>query len=488
MTSLRKVLALFLAVLMTAGIFVLASCKEKEPDKGPVNEYGDRVGEYDFGGDEITLLARGGYSFVIPDELYSEALPNIYIAVYNRQKDIEKRFNVSMNMILGSMGDVLAKFGEAVSAGTNDYDIGAGHMKFDVVAATEGYMLNLKKLTNIDFDMDYWSQAYNDMWSYKNLQYWGTGDITSDYLEQLVGLYVNMDVFNQYHSDVDLGKLIDDGKWTMEKVEELAGAYYEDVNNDGIRNNGDGYGYVVHSRWEASSFAYGGGFTLTVKEGDKYKFSINSAENQAIYSKLYSLFNSDCYNYIDADSDLDPAGYYMFAPTRLSRMATLRDVPWEFSVVVMPKASEEDSYRSPTYDGVPCIGVISTLDTGRYDEIGAVLEGYASAGSKTTTPIFFENALQSNYSRNELTFKNLELIRSSVWIDWGFSWCSCINTDATTDAIDLLPGDSLAANHASVSTAQAEYESLFNTRINNLYNKLEELSKKEEAEAKASKK
>ncbi len=474
----RKLLALVLALLMVVSVLTLVSCgKEKEE---PLNEYGDRIGEYDFGGDTVMIFGRGAGSMQIDAENVGEGDWNAK-AIYDRQLEIADRFNVQLDRIDGGMGDLLAKYGEDFLSGDSNYDIGLGHMKFDVVAATNGYMLNLNKLKEIDLSMPYWNQAYTNMWAYKNLNYFTTGEITTNFIEQLVGCFVNLDTFKKYNPDVDLGQLIKDGKWTLEKMAELGGKYYEDIDEDGTKNNVDGYGYVVHSQWECSSFAYGGNFTLTAEEGGKHVFKIDTVENEAIFSKLYNLVNSDVFCYRGISSDLEANGNYMFAPSRLSRMGTVRDADWECAVIVMPKYDEASDYHTPTYDGIPCIGVEATLPTDRYAIVGVVMEAMASCGARVSTPLYFSKVVQSTYAQNQLTKENLETIRDTVWIDWGFAWCSCLNTEPAFEAIDLIVGDSLVAGAASAATIQAQYDSLFNGRITTLYNNLEKLYQQENA-------
>ena len=97
----------------------------------------------------------------------------------------------------------------------------------------------------------------------------------------------------------------------------------------------------------------------------------------------------------------------------------------------------------------------------------------AIEGKQLLTPAYYEVGLQAKYSRDEGSFRSLEIIRATGWCDFGFAWCQPIS------GIDTILGDGLQQNVASVSALNATYGAKFEGNIKSLYTSLNSLLKKD---------
>ena len=527
----KKILALLLALLMVAGTLSLVACGDKNPDNGkkddpavdpaqdpgsdpgtapadpgtdpvdpgtdpvdpgtdpvdPVNpeedpnrKYWDNLPEkMDFGGDTIRFIGHSLGGMILPNRENINEGDAVEMAMYMRELEVEDRLNVALDYLeeLDYSGVTASKLGLDVTSGSGDYDIVTGHMKFDCNAALQGYCLNLNKLTNIDLTRDYWNQRYTEVWGYKTINPWTTGDITYTFIALMMGLFVNATEFVQAYPDADLFKLVEDGKWTLENLAVYANNFSKDMDGDGavteIDANGkyvDMFGLAFRSNWVEASFCYGAGISIAQKSGSKYVVKLATPENEAIYAKLKAVYDSPNTRKSDTYPGLDTN---LFVVMEISAMAELREAPYEYWVLPLAKASEEDDYHTPSYDGVPLVGVDAIVAQERYDEIGAVMEALAANGKKYLTPAYFEIALQSKYARNEGTMRCLSIIRDHGWCDFGFAWCNFLS------GLDTMAGDGLIHGIASMSAMEASHGATIEAGVNKLYTQYNTLLKKE---------
>ncbi|MBQ7152334.1 MAG: hypothetical protein IJR83_00140 [Clostridia bacterium] len=440
------------------------------------SKYPDAIPEdVKFDGGEVHFIIDGGYSNWLLDPEDAEDLNTgdaVEVAVYTRQSEVEDRFGIS---IIGhateGTSEVNTKWAGDVSSGSNAYDVMSGHMRFNGSLALNNNNLNINKLKYVDLSKDYWNASYCNAWSYKKVQFWVTGDIDVHFLEVMVAVYVNKDIFDKYHSDVDLTAIVENGEWTYVKALELIDGVYEDLNGDGVKNTGDMFGWATQNTWSVASLAYSGGFQLTVADGSKSKVNLTTAENIAIYNDFFKLINSEYTRALTEDDNPCVNGYSMFTHERLSRMTGASFAEINFTVIPTPKYAVEEPYRTASYDGVPLIGVESALEEENYDMIGAFLESYAAAGKKYVTEGFYEQGLRGKYSQDEGAYRCLAIIRAAGWIDFAYAWANHM------DDLYTAPGSAAAGGAASIEAFAASIVPAAQKKLDALYTSLSKAAK-----------
>ena len=505
----KKALSVILAVLLLLSVCLLASCggggdngkdtgtdTNKQQDSGsetnpcetepgdtepdPGSETSDIERPYldsipddvRFEGGEVHFLSRNNSNFVIEDVDELNEGDAVEVAVYTRQSEVEDRFGITVigHEVEGT-SELNTKWANDVASGSNAYDVMTGHMRFNGSLALSGNNLNINKLKYVDLTQDYWNKSYCDDWCYKKVQFWVTGDIDQDFIGVMVAVYVNGDVFSKYHSDVNLLDIVVSGEWTYVKALELIDGVYEDLNGDNTMNKGDLFGWIFQNGWSVSSLAYSGGFHLSIPDGSKRKVDLVSGDNVAIYNDFYKLVAAP--NTVRQSSDDKPlqSGTCMFTHETLDNMTSSSFSEVNFTVIPTPKYSVEEPYRTASYDGVPLIGVESSLEPENYDMIGAFLESYASAGKKYVTEGFFEKGLRGKYSQDEASYKCLGIIRAAGWADFIYAWANHM------DDFYAVPDEPALGGQPSITTYAASVVPAAQKKLDTLYTNLSKAAK-----------
>ena len=516
----KKALALLLALLMVVGAVSLVACGGDKPDDGkkdpavdpvdpgkdpgtdpvdpgtdpvdpgkdpgtdPVTPDDDAIFELtaDYSGmDPIVLLWTDRLFYVDePDKINDgDALSN---AIYTRQLQVEEQLNTTYEVVSPEI-DTYTLLDTAVTAGSHEYDMLTVHMKFGASAALQGQLRNVNKFPTIDLSKTWWNQSINENFGYKTTQYWVTGDITTGYIDNLVGVFVDDNMWEKYTGKTldDLFTIVNDGKWTLEVVMEAVNGVYEDVNNDQIKNEGDFFGWCYdNTGWVVSALATSLGYTYSVKSGSKYVLELAGPANEAIFAKTKEFINNKDYVF-PISGDIKAVfndGNAMFIHQTLDVMGSFRERQEDFSIVPMPKMTEADEYRTPSYDGLKLVGIAATEPLERYDLIGAFAEKFAAMGNRYVTDALYETTFKAKFARNEGSFHALDLIRQTGFCDFAFCWTGPLGQ------IDIFLSAAIMGGAGSLATPAASQQAGYQKKLDGIYQTLAKLEKadKEHAE------
>ena len=325
-----------------------------------------------------------------------------------------------------NMVGVISPLRNAIAAGLNDYDLVASHKACGSTAASEGLLMNMTGLEYLDFAKPYWSQPMMESLAYKGNNYWATGDITSIFISGLSVTYINENMYSNYFSENPYD-VVNEGKFTLDKVKEWSNAVYKDLDGDGEKDIEDLWGLTLQPQDPVDSLMYASGVTLSqrgedgvpVLEFPKEKFF-------DVHAKIYNLLNNSdgaCFttqneNQI-SDRFLNETQMIFFS--KLSRASLFAEMDSDYYILPLPKYDEaQEQYVSTIHDSVTLFGIPCTA-TG-LDELSAVLEIYASNMMEYHTPAYFNIALKNRYSRDEESGKILDLVKDTVVNDFVFAY------------------------------------------------------------------
>ena len=220
--------------------------------------------------------------------------------------------------------------------------------------------------------------------------------------------------------------LVREGKWTIDKLMELADSVYTDVNGDGAKDEDDYYGYVTADNGcLILSYFYGFDQRLAVVEDGKVNMVLNTEKSAAICDKIYRLTNAQgTYKPTDASN----AGIYtvfvnenaLFCPMQLQYVyRQLRDYENSYGVVPLPKWDEAQSEYYSVCDAGANVMVIpvTALNT---EMIGAVVEALSAYSWRTVMPTYCDIVLNRKSARDPESAEMMELILASRVIDFAY--------------------------------------------------------------------
>ncbi len=359
---------------------------------------------------------------------------NVIDAIFERNVTVESMLDVKLEFI-GEKGNVnnsstyLKKVQNSFNAGEKVFDILASHSRTGGIVAAGGMAMDLMSIDDsyLDFEMPWWPSTMVDTATIGNKMYFVSGDISTNTLHFMYGVYYNADMITDLQLD-DPTAIALNGKWTLDKMIAMTENLYQDLNDDGKKNLGDAFGMTT-LYFHADSFYTGAGMSWIDKDSDGLpRVSPDYTSEKAINlaETLAAWFNTNvCYteNNDPNTSSIFSAGNSLFAQNRIfiadnAHSSGLNNAPFTYGVVPVPKYDESQD-RYYTTVGNPFTLYEIMLDCEETDMATAVLEALGQQGYQLTTPAIFEVNMKYKYSATNETSQVFDIIRSSIVFDLG---------------------------------------------------------------------
>ena len=438
-----------LLILLTLSLLLssLAACGEKEPAETDApdtaantdNAAADTETETEETGrtlqDEVPELNFDGAVFrtIVQDstlyDIYAaeETGDTLNDAIYYRTRDIEERFNVKIaESEQLNHSELSTKIKKTIGAQSDEYDLVLGQMEETGKDAQGGIFRNWYDIPYVDFNKPWWPKSVaRDAATVNGKMFVTVSDLCISYAEQTWGIVFDTDRAVDYSVD-GVYDLVREGKWTIDKLMELADSVYTDVNGDGAKDENDYYGYVTADNGcLILSYFYGFDQRLAVVEDGKVNMVLNTEKSAAICDKIYRLTNAQgTYKPTDASN----AGIYtvfvnenaLFCPMQLQYVyRQLRDYENSYGVVPLPKWDEAQSEYYSVCDAGANVMVIpvTALNT---EMIGAVVEALSAYSWRTVMPTYCDIVLNRKSARDPESAEMMELILASRVIDFAY--------------------------------------------------------------------
>ena len=237
MRRVHKLLSAIFAILM----IVLSACSASPPasvdgsEKAqPVTEentpvaaeteaetekvYTDSVPELDFGGDKLTFTTIAWYDY----EMFAEELNGDITndAVFNRNKMMEDRFNVSIDTIPinnATHAEHPAFIRSSIMAGDHAFDVAATFVYSAGSMILDNIFQDWRTIPYVELDRPWWIANINKAFTVYGKLYSPVSDtcVTS---MQLAYAYLFNAKLAIDHNVEDLYKVVDEGRWTMDYI------------------------------------------------------------------------------------------------------------------------------------------------------------------------------------------------------------------------------------------------------------------------------
>jgi len=459
-SSLKKMIAMVivLAVLMICGIFISCGGTNKSTDNtnnGQENIAGNEnsddasgsaeeakilpdLPEADYDGYVFTFLSHeennDDWFSPAPREVMSEAETGdpINDAVYKRNMTLKERYNIEFDLVAHS--DERSQLSKAVKSGDDVYDAIIIYNNNVPGTITAELLTNIANLPYIDLDKPWWDPAVNSM-SIDNKNYLLAGDLLILDNEATNALLFNKDLMADLGMDLPYS-LVNEGKWTMDKLEEYVKNGSFDLNGDGVmKPNDDRWGFVVFNDTLHALLVSGGGALAVKDENDLPYMDFTNSRNLTIIEKAMDIMFSKN-DVLNIQSDIKDAGtnsvnwftaYHgsfeenraLFMWVRMRVVEKFRGMDANFGIIPLPKYDEaQDKYYSLVnpYTGV-MLGVPKTA--GNLERTSVILEALSAESKYTLQPAYYDVVLQRKFARDEESSEMLDIIFGSRVYDIG---------------------------------------------------------------------
>ncbi|MCL1793967.1 MAG: extracellular solute-binding protein [Oscillospiraceae bacterium] len=399
--------------------------------------------DLDFKGAKANMIIRGGGAYGSGEsEFYAEAENGEILndAVYKRNRKLEDRLNLDLNVIVGPDARVydsaLNMIRSSIRAGDYDYDIVTGMATSFTALALEGLFMNLHSVDYLDLSQPWWNQnIVKEATIGGNLNLL-VGDASVSMLAYSMILFANKNIMAAYQLP-DIYQVIFEGKWTLDYMYGYIKDVHKDVNGDGVMDKEDLYGFTSSkSGPHLGAFMEAAGIKITKIGDDGLPYLAMDAERMAaLLDKAYDIIYSNPSSRISNEQDYDmyiltgmmKNDRALLVPGAIADAEFLRDMETDYGIIPYPKYDEkQEEYfsRVAPYYTVFCIPANSVTS----DMAGAVMEAMASASHATIMPAYFDVMMKIKFARDEQTEKILDIIRGSAYMDFSTLYDSSINS------------------------------------------------------------
>ena len=430
--------------------------------------YADNLGDYDFGGKYFTMLIRVSRADdLCPEEATGDVVND---AIYNRNTKIADRFNVNINSI--TLDDDSSLWNKAlegdVMSNTGDYDLVMPDYWWG--CETRGYFLNLNDYDVLDFSQPYWCAGWNDSAEIYGQLYCAVGSMSLDLIKNNIAMYFNKEMIEDLKLE-DPYELVRSGKWTLDKLNEMASAALADLNGDSKYELGnDRIGFTFDLQAGRALLPSCGMKIATRTADNSYEYAFMNDKFVEMYEKVFNLVNKSEYSVYSSGNietlqgadvySIFKGGYVLFLGSGIRGTDNLRDMTTDYGIIPYPMYDEnQDSYYTFNY-GTP---YMSILLSAKDPEMTAVmLEALNAESYKSVVPTYLDTALKGKYSRDAETAEMLDLVNSTSFFDFTF-----VN-ETSTGHIVMWFFDRIAAKQENIASLYESNRQSFEKQLNTL--------------------
>ncbi|MBQ4575174.1 MAG: hypothetical protein IJA85_08230 [Clostridia bacterium] len=383
--------------------------------------YYDTITIPDYQRERFTVLARNENI----GEFYSEGEVGEVVndAVYKRNQIVADRMNINLQVtgVNGGWNEqttFIQTVNRSIQSEEDAYQLIAGYMCYMSSTILDGWYQNITELPHVNLDNSWWVQGFNDNMTINGNLYAALGDACWTMLQGAYCGFANVTLLEERNFSSDqLYQDILDGKWTFDYMIELAKDISVDVDGDSKMSAADMYGIGMQYmpvRALTTSF----GLDYTTRDSDNLpQIALYGEKFVSACESVYAAVNSD-YWYDGHDTKMLMENRLLFFFDVLNTSNTFREMESEFMVVPMPKYDEaQENYRTETLDGTSILMVPVTVKN--TDLCGMAMELLNYEAKEQITPAYFETALQTKYARDERSSTLMQLIRDTIYFDFG---------------------------------------------------------------------
>ncbi len=403
-----------------------ANTPEETQTETETEEVPDLPADLDLSGSTFTfgvLDNPNARNPIVMEELTGEALND---AQYNTINGAQEMLGVSIGEYLIEDGyPATTKIRSIIQAGDDIIQVANLYCAATPVLLADGYLLDYNDIPIIDLSKSWWDQSVNQSLMLGDMRYAAIGDLsitTHDLTFILLFSKAQIDQ-NNLESPYDLVK---DGKWTMDKMQEMMEIVTVDSNGDTEFTNEDNYGYLGTIKNVLPSFWIGAGeVTIALNDEGIPEMSMSDERFVSVIDRIFSMTYDNNARFLSHQpEDVNQENINMFQENKglfmdcsLFWVTALRDMETDFGIIPYPMWDEAQGtyYSRVSYFMPPLVPITNS----NLELTGAVLEVTNYLAKQSITPAYYDISLKGKYSRDEESVAMLDLIFDNRVVDLG---------------------------------------------------------------------
>ena len=398
-------------------------------------------------------------------------------AVYERQSKVYEYLGVEViGQATGNYSQYIEPFKTAVKNKDGSVDTLISHVHTGVNGLiAENYLTDFYDVPGVMIDGEHWNQEFMENISVNDQMYLGFSDL--NILYTYVVAY-NKDMLEKYDDALDesVYQMVDNYRWTLDRMISIANLAYIDAANDG-KTVDDQFG-IVGLHWvPLCGFLHSSNINL-VEIGDDGQYEIvvyndiNKSKTSDLVDKIINLTNSNAAWFWPNSSTETISLTKGTALMSLSPTTSLSGyVEYDISFGVLPYPMYDEAQKDVGY---------RSLQWGGYICIPAYVEDIEMVGETVEMMTFFSDAVQDVYYQKLLgkqvadspdDRRMLELIWESIVSDFGQTYHNVFEKGGVLYLIPTVTSPTAAKNlasyMASIDKTASKFLKAFLTKVKN---------------------
>lgn len=377
-----------------------------------------RIGDRDTG-DWLTMD-------VVAEELTGEVIND---AVYNRNAALEDAMNIQVTEVrCDGPANVLKT---AVLAGTDDYDTITDGLNTMSPLVSQNILLDYRNISTVHATESYWDQQLYEDSAIMGRSFFMTGDISIMDNKGTWCMLFNKDIItdNGLENPYDL---VNDGTWTLDKMDEMAQVALIDTDGDGKWTEADTYGFLTEDYNNLAMWSCGGFKIMDSDKDGKPYYTYNSEAALDALTKVMEVQYAD-YTNMGSKSNVTGGGMgdgatrekqfangkALFYYAGMINITWFRDFDTAFGVLPAPKctADQDQYYSSYSYGNFTVYSIPTTASDP--EMIGDIMDAMSNLSMYSLTPAYYDQTLIGKSTRDEESEPMIELILNTRNFDLG---------------------------------------------------------------------
>ncbi len=340
-------------------------------------------------------------------------------AVYKRNLWLEENYGFKINVGYSSATGT-PEIQTYILADDDSYDAYFPIGRVAAGLATQGLLYDLNELEHIDFNKDCWNKMLLDSIAFGGKQYYASGAITTNSYNAVTMMAFNKGMIDKYKLD-DPYQLVKDGKWTFDKLHEMASQVADDLNGDSERTSADQFGITLQTTANTIAFFFSSGESVTKMDSDGLPvITLESERAINVYNKLRdSVADHNVYF-----TGTDPENLAMFSEGRalfylevLNTIAKLRTYDLEFGLLPLPKWTEDQEQYIQWVNGWCLCPIVVANNNANPDRTGFMIQALAEASQDFLIAPYYTKVLEGKIASDQESADMLDIAINNFVLD-----------------------------------------------------------------------
>lgn len=308
-----------------------------------IMQISDDLPERDYTGYKFNILSRSMYVYEFESE--RENGDTINDAVYLRNRTVSERYGVEI--ITHPFGNaeagvnIMTPLDASILAGDDSYQMASAYTYLAAPQSTDGKYLNWYEIPYINLNKPWWSDGFINAATINECTYIATGSLSLLFNEVIMSVFFNKTLAENYNIE-SLYELVDNGDWTIDKMNSYIKLATMDIDGDGVFTDTDRFGLGINIFTHVDNFQYAFEISLTERDANGLPYiSIEMDKMQSALEKINSILNDsgDCYlsNQARLPEGMFEGDRVLFMTSPLGDAAIYRAMDSDFGIIPYPK-------------------------------------------------------------------------------------------------------------------------------------------------------